>query len=77
MNLKVFIRHYRTNYRPAKENEFDWFENQHSLESAIADAAEAKDKTGKLYSHQRRIKIIPLKNAKTELLDSSESLKKC
>jgi len=75
MNLKVFIRHYKINCRPDKENEFDWFENQPSLESAVIYAAEAKDENGKRYSHQRRIKTIPIKNAKAELLENFEKLK--
>ena len=75
MDLKVFIRHYKVNCRPNKENEFDWFESQPSFESAVSNAAEAKDENGKRYSHQRRIKIIPIKNAKVELLENSDRLR--
>ena len=77
MNLKVFIRHYKTNYRPNKENELDWFENQPSFESAIINAAEAKDENGKRYSHQRRIKRLAINIAKTELLENIDNLEKC
>ena len=76
MNLKVFIRHYKANYRPNKENEFDWFENQPSFEPAIINAAEAIDEDGKRYSHQRRIKRVPINNAKAELLENIHNLEK-
>lgn len=76
MNLKVFVRHYKANYRPNKENEFDWFENQPSFESAVTNAAEAKDENAKRYSHQRRIKGISINNAKAELLENIDNLEK-
>ena len=76
MNLKVFIRHYKANYRPNKENELDWFENQPSFESAVINAAEAKDERGKMYSHQCCVNTMSIKNAKAELLENNDNLER-
>ncbi len=76
MNLKVFIRHYKANYRPNTENEFDWFENQPSFESAVINASEAKDERGKMYSHQCCVNAMSIKNAKAELLENIDNLEK-
>jgi len=54
MNWKIIIRHYKSNHRPRKENEFNWFRRQSSIESAIINATEAKGERGKQYSHQRK-----------------------
>ncbi len=47
MDWKIIIRHYKSNHRPRKDNEHDWFRRQSSIESAIIIATEAKDERGK------------------------------
>lgn len=76
MQLKVFIRHYSKYHRPNKESEFDWFENQSSLESAIINAAEAKNERGKQYSHQHRVNNTAISNAKFILLENANNIEK-
>lgn len=76
MDWNVIIRHYKSNHRPRKENEHNWFRRQSSIESVITNATEAKDERGKRYSHQRRIHKNSIREAKTVLLENADDINK-
>lgn len=76
MNFNAFIRHYAANFRSNKEKELDWFERQPSFESAIINAADAKDERGKMCSHQYRVDKVSMKRAKEILLENIDDLEK-
>lgn len=74
MSLEPIVRLYIQRIRPPAQAEIDWFQQQPTLESAIELAALARDKKGRRYSHQRRLKKAHLELAKQALLANSQSI---
>jgi len=75
-NLIALARLYRIYNRPHSENELKFFRDMPSLESAVHNAAFAKDERGKRYNHQRRISLTPLKHAKQILSQSLRQIER-
>ncbi len=77
MNWDVIIRHYQINHRPDLQRQIDWFRRQPSLEHAIKNACYALNEKGKRYSHQNRIKLIPMQSAYKTLFEESDQITQC
>lgn len=77
MNLEAIVRHYISNYRPHKQTELNWFRRQSSLEAAINVAAKAENEQGSRYSHQYRITLKAIQEAKRLLLEKHDVLQRC
>jgi hypothetical protein len=63
LSVAAIVRSYTTKIRPRAESELAWFGEQPDLKSAVRLAALAVMRSGKRYSHQRRIKRASLQSA--------------
>jgi hypothetical protein len=77
MNWDTILRHYNSNHRPHKLDEFNWFRRQPSLEAAISVATRAVDERGKRYSHQYRVTRKAILEANRLLLENHDELQSC
>jgi hypothetical protein len=77
MNWETIIRHYHLHHHPNKQEEFNQFRRQPSLEAAIIAATGAKDAEGKHYSHQNKIRKDAYPKARRLLLERLNELQNC
>ncbi|MDX6611631.1 MAG: hypothetical protein QOD75_817 [Blastocatellia bacterium] len=77
MNWATIIRDYQIRHRTNSQRELIWFRDQPSLEAAIVTAARARDKHGKRYVHQNRIRQEALPKAEAHLLARQNELRSC
>ena len=77
LSLVEIKRRYEDEHQIRLTNELDYFKKQESFLDAIENACLCIDARGKRFSHQKRIKLIVLKEIREKLIINSDKLLKC
>ena len=74
MSIRAIVRNYQSKFKDRARDELDWFRDQSDIRSAIENAALARDRRGKRYSHQRRLNKDVLAGARSILLSNQRAI---